>query len=74
MSEAMSIDSQSTTSDNSRMQRDDLLTSTQAGLVLGKSGRTILRMAEAGLIVPVAKLPGSKGAFLFKRSDVEKFA
>ncbi len=54
------------------MERDDLLTSTQAGVVIGKSGRTVLRKMQSGEIEPVTRLPGTKGAFLFKRADVER--
>lgn len=50
---------------------DDLLTSTQAGALLNKSGRTILRKAEAGQIPIATRLPGPNGAVLFWRSDVE---
>lgn len=59
------------THDVSVSQRDELLTSTQAGQILGKSGRTVVRMAEKGLVPTVGKLPGDNGAYLFRRSDVE---
>lgn len=49
----------------------DLLTSTQAGQIIGKSGRTVVRMAEKGLVRTAGKLPGDNGAFLFRRSDIE---
>lgn len=55
-------------------QRDELLTSTQAGQILGKSGRTVVRMADKGDIKPAGKLPGDNGAYLFKRADVERLA
>lgn len=53
------------------MPNDELLTSTQAGLLLGKSARTILRMVEAGRLTPAQQLPGPNGAFLFRRADIE---
>lgn len=53
------------------MTTDQLLTSTQAGALLNKSGRTVTRMAEAGRIPIAQRLPGPNGAFLFRRSDVE---
>lgn len=53
---------------------DDLLTSPQVGLALGKSARTIHRMVEAGELQPVQQLPGPNGAFLFRRADVEALA
>lgn len=39
-----------------------------------RSGRTILRMAEAGDIPVAAKLPGPNGAHLFHRDDADKLA
>ena len=56
------------------MSPDDLLTSTQAGAILTKSGRTVQRMADAGKIPVAQKLPGPNGAYLFRRSDVEALA
>lgn len=56
------------------MPQDDLLTSPQAGLILGKSARTVQRMADAGDLPPAQKLPGPNGAYLFRRSDVEAMA
>ena len=50
---------------------DHLLTSPQAGLILGKSARTVQRMADTGELPVAQKLPGPNGAFLFRRSDVE---
>lgn len=55
-------------------QRADLLTSPQAGLLLGKSARTIQRMADAGELPFVMKLPGPNGAFLFDPQVIEDFA
>lgn len=53
---------------------DDLLTSPQVALRLGKSIRTVHRLAESGALVPTQKLPGPNGAFLFRRTDVERLA
>lgn len=54
------------------MPKDDtLLTSPQAGLILGCSARTVQRMADAGGLPIAQKLPGPNGAYLFRRSDVE---
>lgn len=53
------------------MPHDELLTATQAGSILGRSGRTVIRMAEAGKLSVVTKLPGPNGAHLFSRADVE---
>lgn len=52
------------------MPQDELLTSTQAGALLGKSGRTVTRMVEAGVLKPAQKLPGPNGAYLFRLKDV----
>lgn len=50
---------------------DELLTATQAGIILGRSGRTVIRMAEAGKLPVATKLPGPNGPHLFRRADVE---
>lgn len=50
---------------------EDLLTTTQVGALLGKSGRTVLRMVHAGLLEPRGKMPGPVGAYLFAPEDVE---
>lgn len=49
---------------------DDLLTSPEVGQILGKSARTVQRMADAKLLPIAQKLPGPNGAYLFRRSDV----
>lgn len=51
-------------------QSEHLLTSTQAGQILGKSGRTVSRLAMKGLLVPAQTLPIGNGAYLFRQSDV----
>lgn len=54
------------------MHDADLITSFEAGLLLGKSARTVQRMAGDDL--PIAqKLPGPNGAYLFRRRDVEAY-
>lgn len=52
----------------------ELLTATQVGAMVDRSGRTVVRMAEAGDIPVAAKLPGPNGAYLFRRADAEKLA
>lgn len=52
----------------------ELLTSSQAGHILNLSARTIQRMADAGEIPLVQKLPGRNGARLFSRVDIERIA
>ena len=53
------------------MQQDDLITSAQAGIILGKSASTIRRMAESGDLEAEQKLPPPNGAYLFRRSYIE---
>lgn len=50
---------------------DELLTTAQVGHLLGKSVRTIQRMAEAGELQVAHQLPGPNGPRLFRRSDVD---
>ena len=50
---------------------DDLLMGPQVGEILGKSARTIARLAAQGDIPYQTKLPGPNGAYLFRRGDVE---
>jgi len=42
--------------------------------MLGKSVATVNRLALAGVLRPVMKLPGKTGAYLFAREDVEALA
>ena len=53
------------------MTENDLLTSGEAGVLLGKSARTVQRMVEAGSLTPVRRLPGVNGAYLFNRTDIK---
>jgi len=54
------------------MQTTELLTSAQAGVILGKSARTVQRMVDAGEIAAAQKLPGPNGAYLFASTEVER--
>lgn len=56
------------------MTHPDLLTSTEVGRILGCSGRTIQRRADAGQIPIARQLPGPNGAYLFRRADIEALA
>jgi hypothetical protein len=57
------------------METADLIGSTAAATILGKSPRTVHRLVESGALVPAMKAPGGyAGVYLFKRSDVEKLA
>lgn len=42
--------------------------------MIGRSGRTINRAADAKEIPVAAKLPGPNGARLFRRGDAEAYA
>ena len=53
---------------------DELIISSQVGVILGKSPRTIARLTEQGKIPYESKLPGPNGAYLFRRSDIERMA
>lgn len=52
------------------MPDDELLTSTQAEALAGKSARTIRRHAERGLLPYAQKLNGANGDYLFRRADI----
>lgn len=52
----------------------DLLTTSEAGVILNKSGRTVQRLVNAGLIPVAHTLPGDNGAKLLRRSDVLAYA
>lgn len=54
------------------MHPPELLTSAQAGVILGKSARTVQRMVDAGEIAAAQKLPGTNGAYLFAPTEVER--
>lgn len=56
------------------MPKDELLTSPQVAHILGKSARTVQRMADSGELPITQKLPGPNGAYLFSRRDVEALA
>lgn len=56
------------------MELDDLITATEAGRLLDKSARTVSRLAEAGQLPFVQKLAGPRGAYLFRRTEIEKLA
>lgn len=48
-----------------------MLTSAQAGQLLGKSAKTVIRMAERGDLQVAQKLPGPNGAYLFDPDTVQ---
>jgi excisionase family DNA binding protein len=56
------------------MTNAELLTSPEAGALLGKSARTVQRLVDRGELKPAQKLPGPNGAYLFRREDIEALA
>lgn len=56
---------------NALMSSDELITTAKAGALIGRSARTVIRLAEAGVLPVAQKLPGINGAYLFRRLDVE---
>lgn len=52
---------------------DDLITTSEACELLGFTSRsTLSRYVAVGRIAPAMKMPGTTGAFLFNRGDVER--
>ncbi|MFB9378567.1 helix-turn-helix transcriptional regulator [Kineococcus gynurae] len=49
----------------------ELITSPEVAHLLGKSMRTVQRMADAGELPVAQKLPGPNGARLFRRVEIE---
>ena len=57
------------------MANDELIGSTEAARLLGKSPRTVHRMVDAGLLIPVMTAPGGRaGVYLFNRADIKALA
>lgn len=50
---------------------DDLLTTAEVARIVGRSVPTIHRWVESGRLPTARKLPGIRGARLFRRSDVD---
>lgn len=50
---------------------EDLVTSTEAAVLLLRSTATVSRWAHDGRLPVAAKAPGIRGAFLFRRKDIE---
>ena len=54
------------------MTNDELLTTVEAGALLGKSARTVQRLIASGDLTAERKLPGPNGSWLIRRSEVER--
>jgi len=52
----------------------NLATVAEAAAALSTSRFSILRLVRSGRLVPVQKLPGRTGAYLFAREDVDALA
>lgn len=53
---------------------DELIGTVEAAELLGVERSTLTRWVQLGRIAEATKLPGSRGARLFRRSDVEALA
>lgn len=56
------------------MDIPDIITTGEAGRILGRSARTVQRMIDAGQLPTVGKLTGPNGHFLLDRAVVEQLA
>lgn len=54
-----------------KLDQDELVSTAEAARMLDRHVRSIHRLVQTGELVPVAKIPGRTGAFLFRRADVE---
>lgn len=52
----------------------ELITAAAAAGIIGCTPRQIARLADAGRLKPAEKLPGLRGAYLFERATVERYA
>jgi hypothetical protein len=50
-----------------------LMTATNVGLQIGKSARTVARLAKDGSLTYSHKLDGDVGAYLFSQEDVDAY-
>lgn len=48
-----------------------LISTPEVGQILGKSARTVQRMAGAGKLPIAGKVPGLHGAYVFYRDQIE---
>lgn len=50
---------------------DDALTTRDVAVALGVSPREVARRVQRGVLEPVVKLPGVRGAYLFDPASIE---
>lgn len=55
-------------------ESDELISTREAAELVGVSVRQFIRQVERGDVSPAKKFPGIRGAYLFRRSDVERVA
>ncbi len=51
--------------------QDDLIGVAEASQLTGLDKRTLHRKVDSGELIPVTKLPGLRGAYIFNRADIE---
>lgn len=56
------------------MDKTDIITTGEAGRILGRSARTVQRLIESGQLPTIGKLPGTVGHFLLDRAVVQALA
>jgi excisionase family DNA binding protein len=56
------------------MTNDALMTTTEAGQVLGRNSRAVQRLVKKGRLKHALKLAGPNGAYLFDREEVQRVA
>ena len=52
------------------MDPTDLVSTSEAADILGKSVATVNRLAANGTLIEAVRAPGAKGARLYRRADV----
>lgn len=53
------------------LEDDEIIGAAEVALIRGADRRTVLRDIHAGLLTPIGRAPGSRPAYLFRRSDIE---
>jgi hypothetical protein len=48
----------------------ELIGTKEAAELIGESVKNTIRRVEAGALMPVKKLPGLRGAYIFDRADI----
>lgn len=52
---------------------EEFLTASDVGVILGKSARTVSRLAQTGELPHAARLAAGNGVYLFRRTDVDAY-